>query len=195
MLPSSTQSAPEAILTRLWGFWSSRGVRITGGKVEMTPIFSGMNTGLILRKQIFKHASMAKETIAKAIFEAFGKVGGVYPLISMILLNAIVVFSFIHHSPDSPHATGLFDIGFFIAFLLFVFVIVLFTLTFHKASSDSFLMLVALVEVFFLGIQLFFITRYEIYGLHTSNGITQHMTSGMLSIFLSSLGRPLDTET
>src|ERR1700675_1475145 len=117
---------------------------------------------------------MAKETIAKAIFEAFGKVGGVYHFISMILLNAIVVFSFFYHSPDSPHATGLFDIGFFIAFLLFVFVIVLFTLTFNKASSDSFLMLIALIEVFFLGIQSFFITRYEIYGLHTANGITTH---------------------
>src|ERR1700688_3720562 len=117
---------------------------------------------------------MGKEPNVKAIFEAFGKVRGVYHLISMILLNAIVVFAFFHHSPDSPHATGLFDIGFFIAFLLFVFVIVLFTLTFNKASSDSFLLLLALVELFFLGIQAFFITRYEIYGLHTSNGITTH---------------------
>ena len=117
---------------------------------------------------------MGKEPNVKAIFEAFGKVGGVYHLVGMILLNAIVVFSFFHHSPDSPHATGLFDIAFFIAFLLFVFVIVLFTLTFNKASSESFLMLVALVEVFFIGIQLFFITRYEIYGLHSPNGNTTH---------------------
>src|ERR1700692_4630616 len=117
---------------------------------------------------------MGKEPNVKAIFEGFGKVGGVYHFISMILLNAIIVFSFFHHSPSSPHATGLFDIGFFIAFLLFVFVIVLFTLTFNKASSDSFLMLVALVEVSFLGIQSFFITRYEIFGLHTANGITTH---------------------
>src|ERR1700736_252576 len=118
--------------------------------------------------------SMAKESIAKAIFEAFGKVGGVYHLISMILLNAMVVFLFLYHSPDSPHATGLFDIGFFGAFLLFMFVIVLFTLTFNRASSDSVLMLVAIVEVLFVGIQLFFITRYEIYGLYASNGITTH---------------------
>jgi hypothetical protein len=117
---------------------------------------------------------MGKEPNVKAIFEAFGKVGGVYHLVGMILLNAIVVFSFFHHSPDSPHATGLFDIAFFIAFLLFVFVIVLFTLTFNKASSESFVMLVALVEVFFIGIQLFFITRYEIYGLHSPNGNTTH---------------------
>ena len=117
---------------------------------------------------------MAKEPNVKTICEAFGKVGGVYHLVGMILLNAIVVVSFFHHSPDSPHATGLFDIAFFIAFLLFVFVIVLFTLTFNKASSDSFLMLVALVEVFFIGIQLFFITRYEIYGLHSPNGNTTH---------------------
>src|SRR3984957_6638745 len=117
---------------------------------------------------------MGKEPNVKAIFEAFGKVGGVYHLVGMILLNAIVVFSFFHHSPDSPHATGLFDIAFFIAFLLFVFVIVLFTLTFNKASSESFLMLVALVEVFFIGIQLFFVTRYEIYGLRSPNGNTTH---------------------
>jgi uncharacterized membrane protein YhaH (DUF805 family) len=114
--------------------------------------------------------SMAKETISRAIFGTFGKIGVLFYFISIILLNAIAVLSFLYSS--TPRAIGISGVALFISVLLLVFVMALFSLTFHKASSSTFWMLVALFEISFVLIHAFFISRYEIHGLHTEDGVT-----------------------